>query len=105
MLFRSQSQFTVGAEGQVAAGPVGRHATAETDAKMTAEMLSWSRSRGVFAGVALKGATLRADEGDNADLYGHKMTTKEVVDSSEAIPAAGKPLISMLEKYSPKEQK
>jgi lipid-binding SYLF domain-containing protein len=101
-----QSQFTLGAEGQIAAGPVGRHATAETDARMTAEMLSWSRSRGVFAGVALKGATMRADEGDNADLYGHKMSTKEVIESSEKPPAeGGQSLISMLSRYSPKEQK
>jgi len=100
-----QSQFTLGAEGEVAAGPVGRHAAAETDAKMTAEMLSWSRSRGVFAGVALKGATMRADETDNAELYGRKMSTKEVIDSSLPTPDAAKPLITMLSRYSPKEQK
>ena len=57
------SKFTLGAEGSVAAGPVGRAATAQTDAKMTAEILSWSRSRGVFAGISLSGATLREDLG------------------------------------------
>jgi lipid-binding SYLF domain-containing protein len=98
------SQFTLGADGQVAAGPVGRHATAETDGKFTAEMLSWSRSRGVFAGVALKGATLRADETDNADLYGSKMDSKEVIHSSIAVPESAEPLIRLLSRYSPKEQ-
>ena len=96
------SQFTLGAEGEVAAGPVGRNATAETDAKLSAEMLSWSRSRGVFAGVALKGATLRADENDNAELYGRKMSTKEVIDSSLPVPEAARPLITMLGRYPPK---
>lgn len=99
------SQFTLGADGEVAAGPVGRNATAQTDAKMTAEILSWSRSRGIFAGVSLKGATLRADEGDNADLYGHKMSTKEVVESSMAAPESGRALLSLLAKYSPRESK
>src|SRR5262249_37772202 len=65
-----QSKFTLGGEGEVAAGPVGRSATAQTDAKFTAEILSWSRSRGVFAGIALKGATLRPDEGANEAMYG-----------------------------------
>src|SRR6185436_11551846 len=62
------SKFTVGAEGSVAAGPVGRSATAQTDAYMRAEILSWSRSRGVFAGLALQGATLRQDLDDNEVL-------------------------------------
>ena len=64
------SQFTLGAEGEVAAGPVGRSSTAETDALMRAEILSWSRSRGAFAGIALKGATLRQDLDENEALYG-----------------------------------
>ena len=64
------SKFTLGAEGEVAAGPVGRNATAQTDALMHAEILSWSRSRGVFAGVSLQGATLREDLDDNKELYG-----------------------------------
>ena len=61
------SKFTLGAEGSVAAGPVGRTATAQTDAQMHAEILSWSRSQGLFAGLALEGATLRQDLDDNAD--------------------------------------
>ena len=62
-----ESKFTLGAEGSVAAGPVGRTATAQTDAQMHADILSWSRSQGLFAGVALEGATLRQDLDDNAD--------------------------------------
>src|SRR5437588_1495439 len=62
------SKFTLGAEGSVAAGPVGRTATAQTDAQMHAEILSWSRSQGLFAGLALEGATLRQDQDDNVQL-------------------------------------
>lgn len=98
------SKFTLGADGEVAAGPVGRQASAQTDAKLTAEILSWSRSRGIFAGLALKGATLRADEDDNAELYGRKMTTKEVMDSTMAAPSSAEPLITLLSKYSPVEK-
>jgi len=99
------SQFTLGGEGEVAAGPVGRHASAETDGKFTAEILSWSRRRGVFAEVALKGATLRSDEGDNEDLYGKKLSTKEVIDAKMPIPPAGRPLIRLLSRNSPAEKK
>jgi lipid-binding SYLF domain-containing protein len=94
------SKFTLGAEGAVAAGPVGREATAQTDALMHAEILSWSRSQGLFAGLSLQGATLRQDLDDNADLYGRKITNKEIVHSSMPVPAAAKGLISMLNKYS-----
>src|ERR1700686_3309115 len=79
-----QSEFTLGGEGEVAAGPVGRTASAQTDAKMSAEMLSWSRSRGVFAGIALKGATMRPDREENEAMYGKPMSTKEVIDSHMA---------------------
>ncbi len=64
------SQFTFGGEGEVAVGPVGRNATTQAGAKLTAEILSWSRTRGVFAGVSLQGATLREDEDANEALYG-----------------------------------
>ena len=73
------SKFTLGAEGSVAAGPVGRTATAQTDLQMHAEILSWSRSQGLFAGVALEGATLREDLDDNATLYGKKLENREIV--------------------------
>lgn len=96
-----QSKFTLGGEGEVAAGPVGRDATAQTDALMHAEILSWSRSRGVFAGVSLQGATLRQDLDDNGAIYGRKITNKEVVQSDMPVPNAAKPLVSALNKYSP----
>jgi lipid-binding SYLF domain-containing protein len=99
------SQFTLGGEGEVAAGPVGRNASAQTDAKFTAEILSWSRARGVFAGVALQGATLREDQDDNAELYGSKLTTEQVVHRTGAAPAAARPLLSALTAHSPKEHK
>src|SRR6266566_1675831 len=75
------SKFTLGAEGSVAAGPVGRTATAQTDAQMHADILSWSRSQGLFAGLALEGATLRQDLDDNQNLYGRKIGTREIVTS------------------------
>ena len=95
------SKFTLGGDASVAAGPVGRTAEAKTDAYMTAEILAWSRSRGLFAGVSLSGATLRSDEDENAELYGKKMTIREVVDGNPPAPAAAKPLLAQLSKYSP----
>ena len=83
------SKFTVGGDASVAAGPVGRTSTAETDALMHAEMLSWSRSRGVFAGISLKGATLRPDEDVNKDLYGKEVGTREII-SKEPAPEGGR---------------
>src|ERR1700750_1313322 len=80
------SKFTLGAEGSVAAGPVGRTATAQTDAQMHAEILSWSRSQGLFAGLALEGATLRQDLDDNAKLYGRRLENREIVTTSVATP-------------------
>lgn len=93
------SQFTLGGEGEVAAGPVGRDATAQTDAKMTAEILSWSRSHGVFAGVSLQGATLRQDLDDNAELYGKRLDNRAIVRGAQAPPAAASRLIEMLNGY------
>jgi SH3 domain-containing YSC84-like protein 1 len=100
-----ESEFTLGGEGEVAAGPVGRNATAETDAKFQAEILSWSRTRGVFAGISLKGATMRKDNDDNEALYGKKMDTHEVINGKVAPNAAGRRLISLLNKYSFREQR
>ena len=94
------SRFTIGAEGEVAAGPVGRSGIAETDALMRAEILSWSRSRGVFAGIALKGATLRQDLDDNQALYGRKIENREIVTTGVAPPAAATKLLSLLSRYS-----
>ncbi|HEU0141088.1 MAG TPA: YSC84-related protein [Bryobacteraceae bacterium] len=95
-----ESKFTLGANASVAAGPVGRTATANTDAYMTAEILSWSRSRGVFAGVALEGATLRNDLDENQELYGKRLTNEQILLSNMAPPAAAKPLVASLNKYS-----
>src|SRR5262249_18490500 len=81
-----ESKFTLGADAAVAAGPVGRDADAQTDALLTAEILSWSRSRGVFAGVSLSGATLREDLDDNRTLYGRTLENKEIVNGGQAAP-------------------
>ena len=97
------SKFTLGAEGSVAAGPVGRTATAQTDLQMHAEILSWSRSQGVFAGLALEGATLREDLDDNATLYGKRLENKDIVTSGRAVPKSGMTLIGLLNKQSARE--
>lgn len=98
------SQFTLGAEGEVAAGPVGRDAQAQTDAKMTAEILSWSRSRGVFAGISLQGATLRQDLDDNEKLYGRKVDNRAIVMEGAAPPASASRLLSELNSRSPRRK-
>src|ERR1700686_5406829 len=94
------SKFTLGAEGSVAAGPVGRTATAQTDAQLHAEILSWSRSQGLFAGVALEGATLRQDLDDNATLYGKKLENREIVTKGVRPPKAAARLLALLNRYS-----
>lgn len=98
------SKFTLGVEGSVAAGPVGRTATAQTDAQMHAEILSWSRSQGLFAGLALEGATLRQDLNDNAALYGKKLKNREIVTTPVRTPKAAAKLIAQLNKYSARER-
>src|SRR5205085_2224121 len=97
------SKFTLGAEGSVAAGPVGRTTTAQTDAQMHAEILSWSRSQGLFAGLALEGATLRQDLDDNATLYGSKLENRDIVTHEKRAPKSAAPLIALLNKYSVRE--
>jgi len=97
------SRFTLGAEGEVAAGPVGRDATAQTDAFLRAEILSWSRTRGVFAGLSLTGATLRQDEDDDKELYGKRVENKEILNASVASPQSAAKLITVLTKYSPRK--
>src|SRR5271170_4540741 len=81
-------KFTIGGEATAAAGPIGRDATAETDAMLNAEMLSYSRSRGLFAGISLEGATLRPDEETNRELYGHDATNREILTGDFKTPAA-----------------
>jgi lipid-binding SYLF domain-containing protein len=97
------SKFTLGAEGSVAAGPVGRTATAQTDAQMHAEILSWSRSQGLFAGLALEGATLRQDLDDNAALYGSKLENRDIVTHGRPAPRSAARLMTLLNRYSPRE--
>lgn len=99
------SKFTLGAEGSVAAGPVGRTATAQTDVQMKAEILSWSRSQGLFAGLAVEGATLRQDLDDNATLYGRKLENREIVTSGIAAPKAAAKLLGLLNRHSARERK
>lgn len=94
------SKFTVGGDASAAAGPVGRTADAQTDAAMRAEILTYSRARGVFAGISLQGATLREDGETNKELYGTEVKNKDIVLSNKAIPAAAKPLIAVLNKHS-----
>ena len=94
------SKFTLGGDASVAAGPLGRESSAQTDAMMNAEILTWSRQRGVFAGIALTGATLREDADTNTELYGQSQTNRDIVEGKVATPAAAKPLIAQLNKYS-----
>lgn len=97
------SQFALGADASIAAGPVGRTAAAGTDAYLTAEILSWSRSRGVFAGVSLQGATLREDMDDNQALYGRRLTNRDIIQGNVAVPRAAHQFIATLDKYSPRQ--
>ena len=93
------SKFTLGGEASVAAGPVGRTAEAQTDLQMHAEILSWSRSQGLFAGVALEGATLRQDVDDNAQIYGKKLDNREILTTSVRTPRAAAKLIAELNEH------
>jgi len=94
-----RDKFTVGADASVAAGPVGRSGTADTDAILHAEILSWSRSRGLFAGVALDGATLRQDKDDNKVLYGEPLDNKAILMTDRKVPPAAHPLIAELDRF------
>lgn len=100
-----KSQFSLGGEASVAAGPVGRDSSAMTDATMRAEILSYSRSRGVFGGLALQGGTLRADSEADQGLYGKPVDRKEVLDGKMAAPGSAKPLVAALNKYSGRANK
>ena len=96
------SQVKLGADASVAAGPKGRDASADTDAYLRAEILSYSRSRGLFAGISLEGSTLRPDDNANADIYGRKITAKEIVlGKKTTVPASGRLLVSVLQKNAP----
>jgi lipid-binding SYLF domain-containing protein len=94
------TKFTLGADATAAAGPVGRSTQAETDAAMTAEILTWSRARGLFAGISLSGATLREDLDWNQELYGRLIKNRDIIMSRMAPPASASELMSELNKYS-----
>lgn len=99
----TESKFTIGGEATAAAGPVGRDATAQTDALLTAEILSWSRSRGLFAGISLDGSTLRNDIDENENMYGQRWDNKQILTSGAPVPGAASKLLADLNKYSPRE--
>ena len=99
------SKVKLGADASVAAGPVGRDAAANTDAYMRAEVLSYSRSRGLFAGISLEGSTLRPDNDATADVYGRKLTAREIVlGGNVRIPKSGRHLVAVLQKSAPRNE-
>jgi lipid-binding SYLF domain-containing protein len=99
------SKVKLGADASAAAGPKGRDASADTDAYMRAEILSYSRSRGLFAGISLEGSTLRPDDDASADVYGRKVTAKEIVlEHKVAIPESGRELVRVLQKNAPRNE-
>lgn len=98
-----ESQFKLGADASIAAGPVGREAAADTDLYLTAEILSWSRNRGVFAGISLAGATVRQDLKDNEALYGSKLSNKDIIEGHTPVPPVAAHLVQVLDRYSPRK--
>jgi lipid-binding SYLF domain-containing protein len=99
------SKVKLGVDASAAAGPKGRDASADTDAYLRAEILSYSRSRGLFAGVSLEGSTLRPDDDASADVYGRKITAKEIVlEHKVVVPASGRELVRILQKNAPHNQ-
>ena len=96
------SKVKIGADASAAAGPKGRDASADTDAYMRAEILSYSRSRGLFAGISLEGSTLRPDDDASADVYGRKISAREIVlENKVAVPQSGRLLVRVLQKNAP----
>src|SRR6202163_1843238 len=98
-------KFTIGGDATAAAGPIGRDASAQTDAMMKAEMLSYSRSRGLFAGISLEGATLRPDEEANRELYGRDATNREILTGDFKTPAGAEKFKHALNRESPERNK
>jgi lipid-binding SYLF domain-containing protein len=100
-----ESKVKLGADASVAAGPVGRDAAANTDAYLRAEVLSYSRSRGLFAGISLEGSSLRPDNDATASVYGRRLTAREIVLGGEInIPSSGRQLVAVLQKSSPRNE-
>ncbi len=99
------SKVKLGGDASIAAGPVGRDATVDTDAFMRAEVLSYSRTRGLFAGVSLEGSTLRPDDDATADVYGRHLTAREIVLGGHVqVPESGRHLVGVLQKNSPRNE-
>jgi SH3 domain-containing YSC84-like protein 1 len=94
------TKFTLGGQGEAAGGPVGRSTAAQTDLSLRAEMLSWSRSRGAFAGVSLQGATLRQDVHDNEEIYGRPLTNKQIIYGPVSWPQEASELHGVLNRYA-----
>jgi len=94
------SKFTLGGDASAAAGPVGRTSSAETDAQMHAEILTYSRARGLFAGISLEGATLRPDDDWNKELYGREISNSDIVLGDTRPPASASRLLGTINKYS-----
>jgi SH3 domain-containing YSC84-like protein 1 len=95
-------KFTLGGEVAAAAGPVGRETSANTDVLMSAEILTWSRSRGIFAGLSLEGATLRPDGSENKNLYGKRVSNKDIITGKVRTPQSARALTSALSQYASK---
>jgi len=93
-------KFTLGADASIAAGPVGRTAAAQTDVKMEAEILAWSRTKGLFAGISLNGAKLGPDKDEDRTLYGRDVTHREILNGGMRAPSGGNDLAAALDKYS-----
>jgi SH3 domain-containing YSC84-like protein 1 len=99
------SKVKLGGDASVAAGPKGRRLSAATDASLRAEILSYSRSRGLFAGVSLEGTTLRPDDDANKQIYGRKVTVRSIVSGSNIeVPVAGRRLVDALRKHAPRNE-
>lgn len=95
-------KFTLGGEAAIAAGPVGMTASANTDVLMMAEMISYSRAKGLFMGLSLEGATLRPDSGENKKLYGHDVSNREILMGKMAAPKGARAFVALLNKRARK---
>jgi lipid-binding SYLF domain-containing protein len=93
-------KFKLGADASVAAGPVGRNAAAGTDLKLKAEILSYSRAKGVFAGVSLDGAVMQADKSGDKAMYGDDVNRREILNGKVAVPASAQPLLDEIDGYA-----
>lgn len=99
------SKVTLGAEASASAGPKGRHVEASTDASMRAEILSYSRSRGLFAGISLEGSSIRPDDDATEQVYGRKISARDIIaGAGVTVPASGKALVDVLQKRAPYNQ-